>query len=480
MWEAFSLTDNDRAPLSSPMPPCTLHRHTISGDDALYVGSPVNSADTVTEADGLVDHVNQCLAVLVLCGRTPVCVRRRKVNRSFELVCVELNPGPPKKTKAAKKKATKMAAHIRTNIMMIPRPARDSGPANRTTLSGVPAAFGLVAPRAYFTMGGSAQKLADQDDKNAVRARGCALLNRAVFVNPAVNSSVAGALDDSGSSGNGTAILSPNTVDPRLNALSQTYQYYAFRRLVLKYIPFVGTQTTGGLYIAIGKDADQALANFEIATPGQTGFDGGSPQNVMEFDPSVMTAVWQPSMLEFKHTGTELWQTFPNGEEPTNERIQAVIVALAEASFVAGTSVAYGHLWLEYEIDFYIPGPPLGIGSSGGQFFFPVAAQTVTASGTSTPVTVANLTSQRSAAGPALFSTGLSVGTNQQIQFTLTDVATGVTTNIGDQFPVSTTGSGSFATIGMELAAGTEWLVGIVSNAAAAVNLFNTVWKSAL
>jgi hypothetical protein len=327
-------------------------------------------------------------------------------------------------------------------------------------------------------MGGSVQKVADQDDLNGVRARGCALLQRAVFVNPTVSSSVAGALDDSGSTGNGTAVLTPNSVDPRLNALSQTYQYYAFRKLVLKYIPFVGTQTTGGLYMAIGKDADQALANFEVATPGESGFGGGTPQNVMEYDPSVMTAVWQPSQLTFQHTGTELWQTFPNGEEPTNERIQAVVVALAEGTFVSGTSQAFGHLWLEYEIDFYIPGPPLASSGSGGQFFVTIPSTTITTSN-ATPVQITTLNSQTAATGPSVFSTLMTTGSNQIIQFVLKDVLTGAASNIGDPINLITTAN-QFVTVAMNLVAGAQWALEVTSNAAAGLVLSNNIWKSAL
>jgi len=68
-----------------------------SGDDGLaVVGSPVATGNMLSSADGLIVQVNRLLAELVLLGRSPLCVRRRKINRAFELVCVELNPGPKK------------------------------------------------------------------------------------------------------------------------------------------------------------------------------------------------------------------------------------------------------------------------------------------------------------------------------------------------------------------------------------------------
>jgi hypothetical protein len=157
----------------------------------------------------------------------------------------------------------------------------------------------------------------------------------------------------------GYAVIAPTEIDPRLAAVSQTYQFYAFRRIILRYIPFVGTSTNGGLYMAIAKDTEQAEASFAVVG-ASTGDSVGTPQDVLEYDPSLMTAVWQPAMLDFQHKGTELWETYPNGEEPTDKRLQASLVAIIEAVVTNTTPMIFGHLWFEYEVDFYIPGPPLG------------------------------------------------------------------------------------------------------------------------
>jgi hypothetical protein len=153
--------------------------------------------------------------------------------------------------------------------------------------------------------------------------------------------------------------VAPTEIDPRLAAVSQTYQFYAFRRIRVIYIPFVGTSTAGGLYLGIAKDTEQAANTFAVIG-ASTGDTAGTPQDILEYDPSLMTAVWQPSTLEFQHSGTALWETYPNGEEPVNERLQAALVGIVEAVVTDTTPMIYGHLWLEYEVDFYVPGPPLG------------------------------------------------------------------------------------------------------------------------
>jgi hypothetical protein len=112
--------------------------------------------------------------------------------------------------------------------------------------------------------------------------------------------------------------------------------------------------------MAVAKDTEQAEANF--ATIGAaTGDSDGTTQDVMDYDPSLMSAIWQPAQLDFQHTGTELWETYPNGEEPIDKRLQASLLAITEGvTATASTQSIMGHLWLEYEVDFYVPGPPLG------------------------------------------------------------------------------------------------------------------------
>jgi hypothetical protein len=54
---------------------------------------------------------------------------------------------------------------------------------------------------------------------------------------------------------------------------------------------------------------------------------------------------------------------YSNSEEPIVARLQACMVALVQgATFqAADTNSFFGNLWLEYEIDLYVPGPPNGV-----------------------------------------------------------------------------------------------------------------------
>jgi hypothetical protein len=299
----------------------------------------------------------------------------RKRNASFDLVGIELNPGPVRG-----KKLSNMLSQI-VSAASSSGPSRKSGKqrkgrkrseraamvsngdtsrvANR--VNGIPAAFGFVAPRSYFRTSSTAQRLAAQDSKSSIRVHGCALYGSGINTYSSnTGSTEHGGFGTSALPDRGYAVIAPTEIDPRLAAVSQTYQFYAFRRIVLKYIPFVGTSTTGGLYLAIAKDTEQAEANFALIG-ASTGASDGTPQDVLEYDPSLMTALWQPAELSFQHTGMDLWETYPNGEEPIDKRLQASIVAIVEQTITtASTPQVQGHLWIEYEVDFYIPGPPLG------------------------------------------------------------------------------------------------------------------------
>jgi hypothetical protein len=298
----------------------------------------------------------------------------RARNLAWDLVGVESNPGPTKGKKMATLKnivAQAVAAQRsstngkrgKKNRSKRER-AEQSGAqsiGNSTRVTGVPAAFGFVAPRSYFRTSSTAQQLTAQDPKGSVRVHGCALYGSGVntYTTAGAANTEHGGFGTSALPDRGYAVIAPTEIDPRLAAVSQTYQYYAFRRIVVRYIPFVGTGTAGGLYMAIAKDTEQAEANFAIIG-ASTGSSDGVPQDVLEYDPSLMTAVWQAAMLDFQHKGTELWETYPNGEEPIDKRLQASLVAIVEGVVTNATPLIFGHLWLEYEVDFYVPGPPLG------------------------------------------------------------------------------------------------------------------------
>lgn len=139
--------------------------------------------------------------------------------------------------------------------------------------------------------------------------------------------------------------LSPSQLSPRLTQLEELYEYYAFRRLKIEYLPIVGTATN--VAVNLGIDSNVASdANF--ATP--------VPQQVLEFRPSMGGIAWQVMEMEYKHTGSKLWACTTVGESDVSNYAQCVLYCVLDGS--PATSVGYGKLRISGIIDFYKDTPP--------------------------------------------------------------------------------------------------------------------------
>jgi hypothetical protein len=228
-------------------------------------------------------------------------------------------------------------------------------------LTSAPASFGFVAPKSYFKMGTNVQRLADQDPRSGVRCSGCALFgsNINVFTASGGSANLNGGFSyGSGTANVGYAFISAAAVDPRLAALAQTFQYNAPRRLLVRYVPNAATSTSGTLFLGITKDPLAAQTDYAAVGAAMPG--PGTTQGILDYDPSVMSTIWQPAMMEYVHTGVKLWETFSNSTETLLERIPAAFVCAVGSTVSGATSTLFGYLWIEYEWDFYVPGAPLG------------------------------------------------------------------------------------------------------------------------
>lgn len=208
---------------------------------------------------------------------------------------------------------------------------------NRTKIESVGAAIGRSAPTAYFTRGGPAQKLVDQDFQGSERITGCDLYSFNLTNNTtSANAFAAGAYYEN---------ITCSTISSRVQAIEEMYQWNAIRSLKLHYSPVVGTGTPNSIAIGISTDAEITSL---ITAPTQ--------QQVMEFQPSMLSPVWGFASCELKMRGTKLFESY-NSSESKDTRIQAVIAAVYNSSVAA--LITTGQLWVEYVIDFYQQTPLL-------------------------------------------------------------------------------------------------------------------------
>jgi len=199
-----------------------------------------------------------------------------------------------------------------------------------------PTSVGLVLPRSSFSFAGNAQKMADYDSGSSLRVTGCDLFSDAI-VTTSSSSQVT-----YGFNGYTWVSLTPTVVSSRLQAVEEMFQWYAFRKIRVIYIPTCGTNQGVSVALGISTDADQSTV---IPHPTQ--------QQVMEYNPTMLVPVWQIASMEFKHSGVKLFQTYASSEG-ADTRVQALIAATLLG---ASTSTTYGQLWLEYTIDFYQQSP---------------------------------------------------------------------------------------------------------------------------
>jgi hypothetical protein len=199
------------------------------------------------------------------------------------------------------------------------------------------AAMGRSAPSAFFKRGGIPQKVVDQDFAGAERIHGCDLFNSALVNNTTTDAGFA--------SGNYWIPLSPARISARLQAIEEMYQWFAIRRLKLKYSPTVGSTTPNSVAIGLSTDSELSLA---ITAPTQ--------QQVMELQPAMLTPVWGFTECELVMRGTKLFESYLSGEA-LDTRFQAYVAAAF--SGVAAALITTGQLWVEYEIDFYQQTPLL-------------------------------------------------------------------------------------------------------------------------
>jgi hypothetical protein len=274
---------------------------------------------------------------------------------------VEPNPGPTSQSKAmvvyagrkqpAGKQRRKRGPRRGTTVRNLgsvgsqdygPRTSNASqlGVQGRTVTSATfvsaPATEGFVIPRAHFGFNGRAQKMADYDDDRSVRVTGCGLFSFPI---------TAGSSNATAGFGGTVTFwenLTPLSLDPRLTNIEKIFQFYAIREMRATYVPAVGSATTGQLALCVAQDSELSGA---FATP--------TASQVLEFNTSVMTPVWQVATMTYTHRGTKLWESDSSAESALN-RFQAIIGAV----LVGGVaSTMYGQLFVEYVVDFYEPMP---------------------------------------------------------------------------------------------------------------------------
>lgn len=215
----------------------------------------------------------------------------------------------------------------------------------------MPATIGLQLPTATFNVIGRPQANADFDTTRGLRMSGSGLANFSA-VNGFLADPLTGAVSGLSNVANQEVFyipIVPGNVDPRLYQICKCFQFYAFRNLTLTYVPSVGTNSSNNIALGVSQDPEEYL---QIPRPTQ--------QQILEFNTSLTTPVWQTASLSYNHPGTKTWFTNYGGAEsgPVAQFYQAQFAAAFNATLPVTTPTRFtGTFFMTYVIDLYEPQP---------------------------------------------------------------------------------------------------------------------------
>jgi hypothetical protein len=145
---------------------------------------------------------------------------------------------------------------------------------------------------------------------------------------------------------------------PWLSSIAASWEKYKFHKLAFKYLTRTGSTTPGSVILAPDYDASDGPP--------------ASEQIVSAFSDLVEDVPWRESMtcaLKAQSMNSSVPVHFVRSEPvAANNDIKVYDVGQFFVCTVDGTAVPWGKLWVEYDVEFFIPQLPSGgLKPSGGQ-----------------------------------------------------------------------------------------------------------------
>jgi hypothetical protein len=143
---------------------------------------------------------------------------------------------------------------------------------------------------------------------------------------------------------------------PWLSVTAQAWEQYKFHKLRFCFYTRTGSNTPGSVLLSPDYDASDAPPSSE--------------QIMSSYDNTVEDAPWKDMCCVLKPqlmSGMAKRHFVRSAALAANQDIKLYDVADFYVGTVDGTAVSWGKLWVEYDIEFFIPQlPPLGIQASSG------------------------------------------------------------------------------------------------------------------
>lgn len=135
-----------------------------------------------------------------------------------------------------------------------------------------------------------------------------------------------------------------NVMFPWLSSIAANYESYMFRKLRFCYEPICSTRTAGSLMMAIDYDAADAVAPSKAV--------------LMAYEGAVRTSPWAEAICNANRADKILQKRYVViGSTPagTDIRLNNVGFLTVATQQVPVTSASIGEMYVEYEVEFYIP-----------------------------------------------------------------------------------------------------------------------------
>nr|UHS71488.1 MAG: hypothetical protein 2 [Sobelivirales sp.] len=137
-------------------------------------------------------------------------------------------------------------------------------------------------------------------------------------------------------------LVNPIALGSVLAKLAQTFEQVKFNHLKVVYKPVVPTTTTGSIAFYFRNDV-----NTPMLSVGLDELNSAATHQAF-----IETTVWNAASIDIKPSDVALkyWDEMTG---VFSEEVQGMIVVIATSTLTAGAT--YGHLYLEYDAEFYAP-----------------------------------------------------------------------------------------------------------------------------
>lgn len=222
---------------------------------------------------------------------------------------------------------------------------------NSVSLKAAPVAIGNATGGSFMRLMGKPQKLTEMsggDRFEGIRVEFADIMNSTCWnqSDPTIYTNVVTGLYD-GTSFRAYQNIAPNALSGLLSLYSELYEFYAFRKLRIEYVPYDSTATRGSVVMGLMRDSTSFnLSDLDMAY-------------IMQTEGASANSVWTTGGVTLEFNGTKVWATHVNasgtpGAHNFEDYVQATFLCGLSGIDISGTdNINHGFFRISGVIDYY-------------------------------------------------------------------------------------------------------------------------------